>query len=488
MNKPTSSYSIFIYFIYSNMYNLMFALIAFFYFPVVYPLFYFKNLEINEKKLFVFATASLLILIVIISGTISINENYPKIYMRQHARYYAPLLVLFLILFFKQFSNWKSSGIDNNDKIITRVIPFTIIVCILFFSLFRFYSSVNVDGVLLKIFSLYEKHSSVAGDANEFILSPKLLKAKIILIVYIALFTFLLFSARYRRIGFPLFYITITVLSIINNRLSMEDFKKHNAKSAGLIEQAVTIDNFISKNDGNCLIITGPPNGLFDTYLTKPVYPVSCISILFQRGSEEFIDLNRLKLFSTYPPSVYKNLKKVDYIITDSSIALKEETVEQIKVPGVRNFLIYKNKDSSRIYPVNLEIFPAKKGKKQIIEAYSGIFLTKHLIDNNGDYISLKKNGALIYGPYCEITAGVYDLTFYYEYSGKFKDGRKIGVADLYLGDTGKVIAAEDLYSGKTSVTLKGASVPLDCKKAETRIFTDKEKLKFVRLEVTKIR
>lgn len=487
-NIPTSSYSIFIYFIYSNIFNFMFALIAFFYFPVIYTFFYFKSLDINEKKLFVFAIASLLCIIAIISGTISINEDYPKIYMRQHARYYAPLLVPFLILFFKQFFNWKSSDTRNNDKIITLVIPFSIIVCIVFFILFRFFSPVNVDGVLLNIFIKYSNYSSVAGDANQFMISPQLLTAKAVLILYIALFTFLLFSIKYRKKGIYLFYLTIIIICIFNNIRSIQDFRKSNSTYRASTEQAVSINDYITKNGSNCLVITRSFNGLLDTYVSKPVYSVSENTILSQLESEEFIDLKQQMLLSIYPQAVYKNLTNIDYIITDGSIEFKKGTVEQIKIPGVRQFSIYKNKNSSRIYPVPVTIFPAKKGKTQIIEAWNGFLLTQHPINNDGDYVSSNKNGALIYGPYCEITAGVYDFSFYYEYSGKLIDGQKIGTADVYLGDIDKKIAAAELYAGKSTVTLRGVNVPIVCKKAETRIFTNKEKLKFIRLEVTKIK
>jgi hypothetical protein len=239
-------------------------------------------------------------------------------------------------------------------------------------------------------------------------------------------------------------------------------------------------------NDKNYLIISRSFNCLIDTYVNKTIYSVSTDSVLSQLGDKEFIDLKHQQLICIFPNSIYKNLTNVDYFITDGSIDFKEDTVEQIQIQDIKDFFIYKNSDTSRIYPVHVPIFPYKKGDTQIIEAYRAIFLTQHTLDKYWTYISSNKHGALIYGPYCEITAGVYDFIFHYEYSGKLDDGQQIGTADVYLGDIDKVLATAELYAGESKVILKGVNVLLDCKKTETRIFTNKEKLKFLRLEVTK--
>ena len=145
------------YFLYANLYNGMFALTAFFYFPVILPLFRFKRLSNSEKNMLVFAVVSLVIMIVIITCSISLNEDYPNLYMRQHTRYYAPLLIMFLTLFYKEcFADTDTDMYElERPKRVSVLAAVTVFSCMVIYAVFRFFSNVCIDGVLLEGFDYF---------------------------------------------------------------------------------------------------------------------------------------------------------------------------------------------------------------------------------------------------------------------------------------------------------------------------------------------
>ncbi|MGE4483709.1 MAG: glycosyltransferase family 39 protein [Oscillospiraceae bacterium] len=338
------------YFIYALAFNVTCALIAFFFFPVVVPLFRFNKLNKIERNMLVFAVSSLVIMIFIITLSISANEDYPKLYIRQHTRYYAPLLIIFLTLFFKEL--FLQRDIQNNDKplSVTILTAFTVFFCMAVFGVFRFFSNVCIDGVLLQgLSAIGEKIAKITGDVNTFKASWQLVLVKSFTVLLVTAFTILLLKEKTRKTGMRIFVVLIFSVCIVNNFFAMKEFRRIYGKDSELIEQAISLNQYISENGGNVLIITDGYNPVLETYITEPVYWTKKADALKLIENSGYIDLTEQKIVSNYPWVEY-DLSTVDYIITDNRVKFNKVLDKEINIEGVSKYSIYLNKDTSKIY------------------------------------------------------------------------------------------------------------------------------------------
>ena len=338
------------YFFYALIFNVMCALIAFFFLPVVVPLFRFNKLNKVEKNLLVFAVASLAIMLFIITLSISANEDYPKLYIRQHTRYYAPLLIAFLTLFFKQL--FLQRDIQNNDKplSVTILTAFTVFFCVAVFSVFRFFINVCIDGVLLQgLSALGDSFAKITGDINAFQASWQLVLVKSLIVLLVTVFLVLLLKEKTRKTGSRIFVILIFSVCILNNFYAMKEYRRIYRKDSELIKQAIALNQYISETGGNVLIITDGYNPVLEMYITEPVYWTKKNDALKLIENSSYIDLTKQTIISNYPWIAY-DLSTVDYIITDNRVKFNKLLDTEITIEGVIKYSIYKNKDPSKIY------------------------------------------------------------------------------------------------------------------------------------------
>jgi hypothetical protein len=346
-------FNTFIYFFYANLYNLMFALIAFFFFPVVMPMFRFKKLEKSEKNLLVFALVSLLVMIVIITTSISLNEDYPKLYMRQHTRYYAPLLIIFLTLFFKEHFVPKEDEELSEKKPIWPLTAFTVFFCMIVFSLFRFFSNVCIDGVLLQaISSIGKSFTELTGDINQFNVAWQLILAKCLVVLVVIVFTVILVRDKTKKIGSRVLIVLIIAISLLNNYFSMKEFRDVYGDAPSLIAQAISINDYLLSNsdNGTVLIITDGYAPILDTYISDTAYWTTKSKVLEQLDKQEYIDLSAKKIVSNYPFIDYEDLNHVDYVVTDHSVTINLDYYEKLDISGLSRYSVYKALDPSKLY------------------------------------------------------------------------------------------------------------------------------------------
>jgi len=486
--QPEIDFNRVIYFFYAFTYNSMYALIAFFYFPIVYTAFRFQQLNQKEKNIFVFAIISLFSAIGIITLTISINEDYPLLNIRQHTRYYAPLLIIFILLFVKQLILQKQKNLRENSTRLILITSFTTFFCMLVFSILRFTANSSpVDGVLLQLFSyLYSIEPNTAGDINNFATSPIILIVKLTVIIFVILFSFLFFRAKNPRLSTFAFIFIIFAGCFFNNSIIIKQYYKQYSRPINQINEVISINNFFNDKNGNILVITDNFDNVLDTYITHPVYWVKAKDVISEMGENDFIDLEQQTLTSNYPGDKYMNLHSIDYIISAKGVLLDDQRNEKINIFDVVNYNIYKNIDNSKLYLLDNSFFPKKVGQKRIIKADEGLLYTQHKVDDDGFFVSMDKSGALVYGPYAEIFTGKYDITFNYEYIGDIPSGETIGYADIYLVDFDKVIVSTPIKAGENSITFSNVMIDKDYRQAETRIFTDKEGIRFVSIRIEK--
>ena len=355
MNISIYNFNTFMYFFYAAVYNLIFALIAFFYFPVVMPLFRFRKLNSSERNLLIFAVFSLVIMILITTYTISLNEDYPKLYIRQHTRYYAPLLIVFLTLFLKQYFVPQDTEAGDSVKPITKFAVFTAFFCATILFVFRFFSNVCIDGVLLQTLSSIGKGlASVSGNINEFSISWQSALVRCLMVLVVLAFTVLLAKEKTQRIASRVFVVLILAVCVANNYYSMQLFNSIFGKPQVNIDQAITVDQYFNNDvdDGNILIITNGYKSVLETYFTKSAYWAEKSKIVSLQGDDSYIDLTTQKIESNYPSTEYSDLDSVEYIITDGSVHISEEHTCEVHLEGVTQYHIYVNTDASRIYLV----------------------------------------------------------------------------------------------------------------------------------------
>ena len=93
-----SSPGVFAYLVYSAIILFVAAVLSFYAAPLFFSLYGFSSMKEENKKLYVFTVASLIIMVGAIAYTISIRENLGDLVPRLHMRYITPLVIPVLIL------------------------------------------------------------------------------------------------------------------------------------------------------------------------------------------------------------------------------------------------------------------------------------------------------------------------------------------------------------------------------------------------------
>jgi hypothetical protein len=361
------SYAFDVYLIYAFIFNFMFAMIAFFYFPVILPMFHFNNLNKSQKNLFAFTILSFVGLIALLSAMISTAEDFPRIVLRQHARYYAPMLILFLIFFYKQCIEQRLTIAAENHKKFTIFASLTVLSTMIALCVFHFYDRAEYfDSPLLGIFYYLQKFSIINGAGNILNYSSKLLLAKIILAGIVAIFSMLLFIRKYQKWGSRIFIVLILAVCLANNAIFINNASRlqphgyHDTPER--IKQVTAINQYLQENMGpsdKLLVVYKWQDRLIDSYITVPLYSVLTDSVLDKAGTDNTLNFSTQSLPATYPRLEYTDLSKVKYILTDFSVvfgssesgAFNSDSIQVIHIPSVsENLHIYKVLDDEKIY------------------------------------------------------------------------------------------------------------------------------------------
>lgn len=102
------------------------------------------------------------------------------------------------------------------------------------------------------------------------------------------------------------------------------------------------------------------------------------------------------------------------------------------------------------------------------IEVNNKHFSSNFAADINGNYQSTGE-GLLIFGPFREMDAGRYDITFEYQYEALLENNVNIGYVDVYSYAEKVVYSSKDMISGQNFVTLKNVEVKDGCVDIELR-------------------
>lgn len=486
----------FIYFIYAGIYITMCTIIAFFYFPVLYPIFNFKTLEFHDKKVFLNMVTMVLVAVGVVCYMISIKEDYGYLVPHVHLRYYSPFLVPLLILYIKLiFSNEKRNKYLNKKVIIGA----TIFLCMLIVSIFSFNRYNIVDGVLLQFFREIgnRKVRYFNYEAGRLSFSMVEFIVKIFIIIIIIYNSLLLYFKKQKSFKCSTI-ILIIFMCILNNICSIKSIdglynQFYNEES---IKEIKNIREYLDDKEGNILVITNNYFGYFDrmieTYFYHNAYYTYKDSILGKISEDNYVNLKEERLDSNYPVGIYSQLNEVNYVLTDNSVILLPENAEQIEMESSERYSLYAIKNPNYLMINDKSFFPDTiNTNRKLWTNQEGSLYTQHDIDKNGFFVSnSSSNKALCYGPYKKLTSGSYEITFYYDDMTKKDAGERLGRVELITNDENinSLISTAYFYAKEDYVTLPISILEKDSNSVEIRMWTDIKGIRLKYIEIKKIK
>lgn len=92
---------------------------------------------------------------------------------------------------------------------------------------------------------------------------------------------------------------------------------------------------------------------------------------------------------------------------------------------------------------------------------------------NEQGYFTSNKEGQLLYGPFKSLDAGIYNITFYFNYENIDAYSEKIGYVDVFSAQNSLQHKVKDILSNDSKVTLENVVVYENCLDAELRVYAD---------------
>lgn len=439
----------FVFLGYSFLYNFMFALIAFMVLPVIFPILQWKRMNQEEKRLLVFSVLSLVIIIFTISYTISVREDFGKVGIRQHTRYYEPLFMLFIISFVGETSK---QGNKVNSKMLLLLAGLSVLI---FFIVKKIGLGSPVDSCMLKYYQFIQ-------DTFPFIWVKALQMA-----ICAGTAVFMIGWKKYYKSMVVLALTAVCSVCIMNNILAIKTFWREYKVSEQQIKEWEKLNAVLKKeNSGVLLILNGHEARYADTFLRGEVRYLTQENI--ERLQNDVNEYGDMQYIMTY---TYTGIKNAEEQMRCGPYAVYE-------MPAARYIEL-------EDYPM----FPLLENQTRIITAEEERFWTQSKVnDRRYSYISGEEEGFLICGPYVTVQPGIYDVVVYYEYErNDAKGGDIIGRLDMkYSREEPEMYTL--LRADSDKAELKGVRVEDAFDQAEIRVFTTVPGVVFVKAEITRLK
>lgn len=480
-----NSISKILFFIYINFQYVFITLIAFFVFPIIIPLLNFDKYTDDQKKLLIFAITSLVIAIIEITYIISMTEDFGKLSIRYHSRYFSPLFVVFLMFLFNIIEENITNNVDRYALFSRNHISLILILGIIGILVLKFNPITLTDSMITSIYSkvIYKESNALKFlDGNEVILKLSLVLVYNYLVICIY---------RCKVEGFLIKFIgLVLILSISCNLASFNNLRFWwDHYNEGKTVQVEILNEYIKSLGSKNVMINIPSQAesvSLDTYIDQDVYSVNDMYILSSiEKNRDYFDLNRDKLQSSYPYIEYEGLKEIDYIITSKNIDVEFYNVIPIDISGVIDYYVYKNIDNQKIYVEERKFFPTEVNKLKTWHAKDELWETHHEY-RNGKYVSLNKGGYLIYGRYEPIEKGRYEIKVFYNYKGDLKGNTSIAYMDINFMDLAYTTRQFAIEANGNCLTVD-IEIMEKSNLAEVRLFTETKDIEFNKLSIVKV-
>ena len=311
--------------IYSFIWYIATFIITSFILPIILPILNYNQYSINEKKLYNYLIALLIVSSLVIAYTISIREDLSSQTIRFHGRYVCYLYLIFIIYFYKCFE-FKNIEIIKNKK--NCIISF----CIIAYSFFFVRYDSNTSGASIDNTNRWLK--LLEFDTNSTI--------PIILYLFLFIFSFMIIYLLEKK---KLAFYSFIIIYIFSNYYNSTIFYKQDYKYSMTTFQIQNIDyikKFIELNLNNYFIYNNEKeyirikeNTYFDTFNSNFKNIIYRYSYKVLNSKIDFEDTPK---------------KNVDYIITLNIIELEMPSLKDVYEIPLKNklFKIFKVKNRNK--------------------------------------------------------------------------------------------------------------------------------------------
>lgn len=393
----------FLYMLYAFGYYIAAILISVMIIPIIYCITFFDSFAVIEKKLFAFILIFLGIASATIVYTISVREDLGKITPRFHFRYIAPAIIILLIVFVYALEKIELQEIR---KRVSRIGIIGILGTGYVVTVFKGLPNMTIDEFVLKWYmQLSNRFKNFSIDNTELSIQTGVLFINIMLIIGVLIFFVLILKEKKWAIEFAA--LIFIVICASDNYITQHNIYGDYKVDAEMVKEVENISQYFEKEKdyGTILYLTGgdPINTLsrvMDTYMDviDKVLFVDTSSICGMYSETE-INVPENDFRENIWENVYQGINEVNYIIVENP---NDTFLNVQKIPEIsgKNFTVYKNLNSSKIYI------------RHVMDLSANAFLQNENVEVNEEYKILNTNG-IIYGPYKEFEAGRYKITYY---------------------------------------------------------------------------
>lgn len=315
-----------IYFFYACFYYLIYVIVAFYFFPILFCMFHWKDLSDKTKWMFAFLVHMVIIMIGTVGYTISIREDLGSFSPHLHMRYFAPLAIPFFIIFLQNFR------IDDETYVLKKwqkyvMIAFVIILVIIPNICQRgLMDSQNMEFYRCICIALAKLFGNIGDILSYFVVKPIWLC--MLLGGYYAM-------QKYPKRFLKYFIIGVLTLNIINYALKYVEVRIFYSESKETVSEMQELNEKLNSLAGNKLLIgkylTDQTMELADTYLDDAdMYYTSA------QTAENWENLYPDRIPCTWPLVNYSEMGKIEYFVIDNEIDSKKLGVKEVIWEGSR--------------------------------------------------------------------------------------------------------------------------------------------------------
>ncbi len=356
----SDGYRIF-YMVYGFLYYILASILAFMVYPMLYPIAHYRNIGQAARKAFLYGLVLFVGTIVVIILTITVREDLGKIVPRIHLRYMAPMIGLFLPVFFKSLSD-----IEEDHAYIRKSRKTIVIICIWFWVMSTFFYKGVLGGCVTEnaslAFSQFLSNHIGNLDING---NHTVVFYPTAIVTSIGLgFLLLVWNGfeHFKKKYFPfVVFFSFLLLSVTDFSTGIQNLYKYYQADKQQISEMGLINSYFKNHgleDKHIMFVCegwGIKNAkIYDTYFDSinsfEISYKALINTIYERAGER-IPISDIDFHEEVWGTPYQ-IDEIDYFISSNDMLNLDSVMDGLEmVPEIsgENFVVYKNLDTSQI-------------------------------------------------------------------------------------------------------------------------------------------